>query len=270
MKTKLLVLFALAAVVLVAILLHKRRRKLPSVIYRLVWFELQVAPSSYRFAIMPEQPILIMFEGENGQEGAVMLIRYDHAPEAYEQTVERVDSIVKRSGVLNLRPLNPDQAFEDAAMESPSVHIRLAYADNTRWAGVYDMDNVPEAVSGLIHDTKSLAGQIMQEQSKEKINGDVARTYLEPEKNIAQAESIPIIVKVKVYQSGKISANGQEVTLGELAQILDDVKQKNGVVWYFRESPDKEPSEALDKIIKGVLDAIMGRDLPLRLQPTEY
>ena len=50
-----------------------KRQKPENVVYRLVWFELQIAPATYRFAIMPEQPILIGYEGDNG-DTIVLLI----------------------------------------------------------------------------------------------------------------------------------------------------------------------------------------------------
>jgi biopolymer transport protein ExbD len=271
MKRKLLLLVIVLGVLMFLSVFGFGKSKQPeSIIYRLVWFELQVAPLSYRFAIIPEQPILIGFEGEDGEKGATMLIRYEHVPNVYERTVERVDNLVKKSGILTLRPTKPDQAFADFAMDSPSVHIRLAYADDTRWASVYDLNNIPEEVTRLIKDTKLLAKQIMREQSKQTINVDTAQEYLKQEKNTAQKDSPSIIVKVKVHKSGKISANGNEVTFSELCSILDDLKQKNGEVWYFREAPDKEPSESLLKTIKQVLDAITSRELPVHLQPDEY
>lgn len=246
-----------------------RCKKPERVIYRLVWFELEIAPASYRFAIIPEQPILIGYENENGENGATMLIRYENVPDVYERTVEIVDALVKKSGILRLPPTNPSQAFADSSMNHPSVHVRLAYADNTRWAGIYTTDAIPEPVSALLRDTKALAKQIMQEQTKDVIDGDTAHAFLDPQKNPGQKVAPSIIVKVKVLQSGKITANGQEVTFAELGTILDDLKQKNGGVWYFRESPEHEPPEALVATIKSVMDSIASRRLPVRLQPED-
>jgi hypothetical protein len=257
-------------VIVLGIFSFMNRQKPENVIYRLVWFELQIAPASYRFAIMPEQPILIGYEGENGEKGATMLIRYEHVPDVFERTVEVVDGLVKKSGILSLPPSNPDQAFDDTAMTSPSIHIRIAYADNRRWAGFYSIDAPPEAVAALVRDTKGLAKQILQEQTGEKIDGETAHSFLDPEKNIAQKNAPSVIVKVKVLQSGKITANGQEVSLSELGTILDDLKQKEGGVWYFREEPEHEPSGSLAMTIQSVIDAIVSRELPVQLQPEEY
>lgn len=247
-----------------------KRKKATEPIFRLVWFELEIAPASYRFAIMPEQPILISREGENGENGALMLIRYEHVPDVYDRTVEKVDALVRKSGVLNLPHSSPNRAFDDTAMTDQSVHIRIAYADNTQWASVYRAGEIPQAVAVLIQDSKALAKQIMQEQTSEKIDGDAARAFLDPEKNTAQKNTPSVIVKVKVFLSGEITANDTKVSLKELGILLDDLKQKNGGVWYFRELPDQEPPESLVPTIEDVLDAIASRNLPVKLQREEY
>jgi len=270
MKTKLIIAVVLGVLIIMGIFDFLKRKKVAEPIHRLVWFELQIAPASYRFAIMPEQPILIGYEGENGEKGATMLIRYEHVPDVFERTVERVDALVRKSGIVGLPPRNPDRAFDDSSMADQSVHIRIAYADNTRWASVYGADEIPQAVVGLIHDSKALARQIMQEQTNEAIDGDAAKAFLDPEKNRAQKHAPSVIVKVKVLLSGEITANGEKVTLKELGIILDDLKKEGGGVWYFRESPEQEPAKSLVSTIKGVMDAIATRSLPVRLQPEEY
>lgn len=247
-----------------------KHKKTETIVYRLVWFELQIAPSSYRFAIIPEQPILIGFEGESGEKGATMLIRYEHVPDLYEKIVEKVDNLVKKNRILSITPVNSVNSFSDNLIEKPSVHIRLAYADNTLWASFYELSNVPNEIDALIQDTKSLAKQIMKEQTQETISGDAAQAYIEPAQNTAQKESPSIIVKVKVHHSGKISANKNEVSLSELGSILDELKIRNGDVWYYRESPDIEPSESTVKTIQKVLDAVTSRELSIRLQAEEY
>ena len=74
---------------------------------------------------------------------------------------------------------------------------------------------------------------------------------------------------MKVLESGKITANDQEVSFSQLGAILDDLAQKNGGVWYFRENPEHEPPPSLVKTIESVLDAIAARRLPVRIQPEE-
>jgi hypothetical protein len=270
MKPKLIITVILGALIIMGLFDFMKRKKVAEPIHRLVWFELQIAPASYRFAIMPEQPMLIGYEGENGEKGATMLIRYEHVPDVFERTVERVDALVRKSGIMGLPPSDPNRAFDDESMVDQSVHVRVAYADNTRWASVYGADEIPQAVAVLIHESKALAKQIMQEQTNEAIDGDTAQAFLEPEKNTAQKNAPSVIVKVKILLSGEITANGQKVSLQELGNILDDLKKEEGGVWYFRESPEQEPPESLVSTIEAVMDTIASRRLPVRLQPEEY
>jgi hypothetical protein len=269
MKQKLVIVLVLG-VISMGLFDFVKRKRVTEPIYRLVWFELQIAPAFYRFAIIPEQPILIGCEGENGEKGATMLIRYEHVPDVYERTVERVDTLVRKSGVMGLRPSRPNRAFDDAAMTDRSIHVRIAYADNTRWAAVYDADEIPQAVAVLVQESRALAKQIMQEQTSETIDGDRALAFLDPEMNTAQKNASSVIVRVKVFLSGVITANGERVTLEELDTLLEELKQKKGGVWYFRESPEQEPPKTLVQTIENVMDAIASRRLPVSMQPEEY
>ncbi len=245
-------------------------KKPDAVTYRLIWFEIQIAPFAYRFAILPEQPILIGLEGENGEKGLTMLIRYDHAPQVFDKTVEQVDALIKQCGILGLPLTNPGLAFADAQMKTPGVHLRLAYADQTRWAGVYALDQLPAPVATFLKETKDLARLIMQQMAHETIPGEQAMEHLEPERNAAQKNSPTVIVKVRVSRMGAIGVNDREVSLPELHAILDDLKAKNGTVWYYREESDQEPSEATTRTIKQVLDAVIIRKLPVQLQTEKY
>lgn len=260
---------SLHGVILLGIVNFSKQEQPENLIYRLVWFELQVAPASYRFAIMPDQPILVGYEGENGEEGATMLINYEQVPEIFEQTIENVDALIKKNNMLSLPPINPEQAFADATMTAPSIHVRIAYADNKRWAGFYPIDNPPPALAALIQETKALAKQLIHQQNNKRIDGETAQSLLEPEKNTAQQDTPSVIIKVKVLESGKLTVNDQPISFSQLGAILDDLTTKNGGVWYFRENPEREPSPALLKIIESVLDEIAARHLPVRIQPEE-
>jgi len=187
MKSKLIIVVVLGILIIMGIFDFVKRKKVTEPIYRLVWFELEIAPASFRFAIIPEQPILIAYEGEKAEKGALMLIRYEHVPDVYDRTVEKVDALVRKSGILSLPPSGTNQAFDDTAMPDQSVLLRIAYADKTQWAAVYSADEIPLAVAALIQDSKALAKRIMQEQSNEKIDVDTARAFLDPEKKTTNA-----------------------------------------------------------------------------------
>jgi biopolymer transport protein ExbD len=61
------------------------------------------------------------------------------------------------------------------------------------------------------------------------------------------------IIKVKVSASGEISADGQPITLKQLAAKFADLKQVGGQV-YHRENPAGEPHPNAMKVIKLVAE----------------
>jgi len=69
------------------------------------------------------------------------------------------------------------------------------------------------------------------------------------------------MVKIKVTAGGDITADGQPVTLEQLAAKLTDLRQAGGEVWYHRENPMGEPNPNAMKVIELVAD----NKLPVRL-----
>jgi hypothetical protein len=62
------------------------------------------------------------------------------------------------------------------------------------------------------------------------------------------------VLKVQVLAGGEITADGQPVTLEELAARVADLKQANGEVWYYREMPMGEPHPIAGKVIGLFID----------------
>jgi hypothetical protein len=238
--------------------------------HRLTWFELQISPHSYRFAIVPKRPILIGLAGDNDSPAFTSLIRYDRTPDVFEKTVEQVDALIKRANIMGLTPREPHMVFADEHLKRPGVHLRFAYADDNRWAGHYEPDQVPAPVLALVQDTKDLAHSILKQTSRQRISGQDALEALEPNKNAEQESHPSLIVKVRISRLGTISVNDREVSLAELRSTLDDLQGRHGGVWYYRDDPDQEPTEATTRVVQEVLEAITTRRLPVRLQSEKY
>jgi hypothetical protein len=62
-----------------------------------------------------------------------------------------------------------------------------------------------------------------------------------------------VILKVSVLQSGKLLADGTEVSLDGLDDRLAQVKSQNGVVWYYRELSQGQPPLAALEVMKLVV-----------------
>ena len=62
-----------------------------------------------------------------------------------------------------------------------------------------------------------------------------------------------IILKISILQSGKVLVNSNESSLQDIEKRLLEIKDKNGVVWYYRENPQEEPTDIAMKIIELVV-----------------
>lgn len=67
--------------------------------------------------------------------------------------------------------------------------------------------------------------------------------------------------KVALLQNGKVSFNGQAVSIEKLRAKLAELKKQDGTVWYYRETPQGEPPA----IFTQVLEAIIENQLPVSL-----
>jgi hypothetical protein len=71
----------------------------------------------------------------------------------------------------------------------------------------------------------------------------------------------PPIMKISVYVDGRVTADGQTVTMDSLRESLKKLAEQKGVVWYYREAGKGEPPpEAMD-----VIQAVIQERLPIRM-----
>lgn len=68
-------------------------------------------------------------------------------------------------------------------------------------------------------------------------------------------------IEVSVYESGKISVDGEDVNLDELAIKLDDLATRNGTVWYYREQSAQTPHKSATEVLRLVIE----RRLPITM-----
>lgn len=73
--------------------------------------------------------------------------------------------------------------------------------------------------------------------------------------------SSEVILKIQVFKTGKIKADGAEINSADLGKKLDALKEKRGVVWYYREAASEEPPPQATEIVKMIID----RKLPVSM-----
>jgi hypothetical protein len=104
----------------------------------LQWFELEEAPHAMRLAIVPDQPILF------ATEAATWLIDAD--AERRAALAGAIDFLIRANRVVETRPNEPAKAFDKAALRKPSLHARISYGGERRWATFHPLREVPENI----------------------------------------------------------------------------------------------------------------------------
>ena len=66
-------------------------------------------------------------------------------------------------------------------------------------------------------------------------------------------------------QAGNVLADGSAVSLADLDKRLAETRKASGVVWYYRENGQSEPTGRFREKIGRVLDLIMNHNLPVTL-----
>jgi hypothetical protein len=70
-----------------------------------------------------------------------------------------------------------------------------------------------------------------------------------------------VVAKIVVKEDSSVLFDGRKVEVRELDALLTPIKEKKGVVWYYRANPQFEPSP----IALEVLKSIMAKRVPIKL-----
>jgi hypothetical protein len=116
----------------------------------IVWFELQIAPFEFRLAVLPGQPVLFGYSEDQGRPGATWLVRAKENPDAAKAFAAGLANIISSRPVYKAAPNESAKCFEVEALKTPSLHLRLAWADGTRWASFYPRDAIPAEMGELV------------------------------------------------------------------------------------------------------------------------
>ena len=55
-----------------------------------------------------------------------------------------------------VEPNEPDKCFQPDALQTPSLHLRLAWADGRRWATFYPRESIPAPIAELVEACRRL------------------------------------------------------------------------------------------------------------------
>jgi hypothetical protein len=69
------------------------------------------------------------------------------------------------------------------------------------------------------------------------------------------------VLKIAVLADGRVTVDGSPATMDSVRASLKRLREQNGVVWYYREASNKQPSPQATEIIQVVID----NRLPIKL-----
>lgn len=69
------------------------------------------------------------------------------------------------------------------------------------------------------------------------------------------------VLKIAVYSDGRLTVDGAAASIPELREELTRLKNRHGVVWYYREVGQSQPPTIAMDVMKAVVEA----RLPIRL-----
>jgi hypothetical protein len=116
----------------------------------IVWFEIQVAPFEFRLAVLPGQPVLFGYSEAEGQPGATWLLRTKENPDAAKAFAAGLSDVLRLHPVWKSEPNESARCFQVEALKTPSLHVRLAWADGTRWATFHLLDAIPPRMAEFV------------------------------------------------------------------------------------------------------------------------
>lgn len=248
-------------VVCIFVVMMMRNKRNNALSYRLTWFELQISPVEYRFAIIPKQPILI---GPLGENESIILVRHEIDPVGYDKTVEKMDKVIQELKVLELPQINPEKCFADKAIEQETIHLRFRYSNNISWSSCYDITNVPPQILKIIEKSKDIGLAFLSRETNKSVDANMVDDLIGPENNPYDLAGEGIVLKIHINENGEIEINGKKSLINQLKEQLDILKKENGTVWYSRYNPEEDP-EKIKAVVNEVLNEITKRNLPIKL-----
>jgi hypothetical protein len=117
----------------------------------IVWFELQIAPLEFRFAVLPGQPILF-----GSSDTATWLLRAKENPDAAKALAIGLADVLRSHPFHRSPPNEPEKCFQPEVLKTPSFHLRVAWADGTRWETYHARDAIPPGLIELVEACRRL------------------------------------------------------------------------------------------------------------------
>jgi hypothetical protein len=130
--------------------------EVPSEWGKLDWIEIEEAPQISRIFLAAGKQFLISFPAPRGKKPVVFL--GGPLPASSEAFwLGQFDFIIRCDRVLETPPHDPELCFTPAASTQPSLHMRLSYGSQRRWASRYLPSDIPGNIASFHADAVRVA-----------------------------------------------------------------------------------------------------------------
>lgn len=220
----------------------------------LEWFELQIAPFTLRFSVLPGTAIMYSKDIYDKERGITAILARDD-PKA-PAVIKALDALIREHRLMESIPNEPQKTFQVETVKTPSVHMRIGYGTdgqgrNRRWQSYYRSDNLPPNVKAFIEACRKLGDGLVQSGGPR----------MSEEEFLRQASGKEV-AKIKITAEGDIYLNGRPASLAQVMTELKRLKEADGTVLFYREPPE-EGSQGKAVAVDAVTQKI--KELKLRL-----
>jgi hypothetical protein len=128
---------------------------------KLEWFELEEAPHLWRIFLARGQPYLVSLPVPPGQKPEVFIGGGPLPPASEDAWFDRLDFIIRSDRVLETPLHHPELAFAESGQTDSSLHIRISYGANRRWASCYGVSEIPSHLASFQTDIVRVARRMV-------------------------------------------------------------------------------------------------------------
>ncbi|HEV3164465.1 MAG TPA: hypothetical protein VGZ22_10605 [Isosphaeraceae bacterium] len=145
----------------------------------LEWFEVQECPHEFRFAGVPGQPVLFACRPDPEADVQTWLLRREGRDAEIEGIYRSVDLLISSNRVLETEPRKPDDVFQEAAMQMPSVHLRIGY-EGKKWQACFDSADLPTNLQSFYDGCREFGLKELAARPGREIPGEQALAMVRP------------------------------------------------------------------------------------------
>lgn len=214
----------------------------------LEWFEVAIFPNVLHLTLRVGHPLTYMDRDHPNT------IRVDAA-----DLLRPVDRLVEKHSVFSTLPHHADRAFHEAHIGVLSLHIRMAYVNLAKWWAMYLPGEAPPNIQAFVRDCRALIERTVRQRDPAPITDEDTASLVETH-----------IVRVKIARSGQITLNGVAVEMEPVLERLEAVASVGGILWFYRDDPDLEPTAYVYHLTEKVLKAAQRLNMRIRLCEEDF